>query len=78
MLLVFDFVVWVFVRYSRSEEQFSAQSPYAGPHQALVEEASHGFLALSEARDFCRKSRWEPYASMAGELAWLAGAVRPC
>lgn len=76
-LLILGLIVWVFVRYSRSKEEFSAQPPYAGPHQALVDEASHGFLPLSEARDFCQNRRWEPYATRVCNL-FLLGVVRPC
>jgi len=63
VLLIFGVIVWLFVRFSKAKEQISSRPPYAGPHQALIEDGLHGFLPLSEARDFCQKRRWEPYAT---------------
>ena len=62
VLLIFGVIVWLFVRFGKAKEQISSP-PYAGPRQALIEDGLHGFLPLGEARDFCQKRRWEPYAT---------------
>lgn len=62
-LIVFSVIVWLLIVRSFQSEEWKPSPPYAGPHQAFVEDGVHGFLSLNEARDFCQRRRWEPYAT---------------
>ena len=61
--IVFAFIVCLLIVRTFRPEEWQPSPPYAGPHPALVEDGVHGFLPLHEARDFCQRRRWEPYAT---------------
>ena len=63
LILAFAGIVWLLIARAFPPQEWQPSPPYFGPHLALVEDGLHGFLPLREAQEFCRKRRWEPYAT---------------
>ena len=63
MALVVLFMISSLLYPQRAKPRKEAALAFAGPKQALVETGDHGFMPLNEARDFCQRRRWEPYAT---------------
>ena len=61
MILVL--ISWVLIARVFRSEEWQPSPPYAGSRQALIEDGEHGFLPLREARDYCQRRRWEPFAA---------------
>lgn len=61
--ILFAILVWLLVAHAFRPEEWKPSPPYAGPHDALIEDGAYGFLPLREARDYCQRRRWEPFAT---------------
>ena len=61
--ILFVILLWLLVSRALRPEEWQPSPPYAGPRDALIEDGSYGFLPLREARDYCQRRRWEPYAT---------------
>ena len=61
--IAFAFLIWLLIARAFRSEEWQPSPPYAGPHHALIEDGSYGFLPLREARDHCQRRRWEPFAT---------------
>ena len=60
---LFALFVWLLVVYVWPSEEWQPSPAYAGPRDALIEDGAYGFLPLREARDYCQRRRWEPFAT---------------
>lgn len=62
-ITLFAFLGWLLIARAFRSEEWQPSPPYAGPRQTLVEDGAYGFLPLREARDYCQRRRWEPFAT---------------
>ena len=61
--VLFAILVWLLVARALRPEEWKPSPSYTGPRDALIEDGAYGFLPLREARDYCQRRRWEPFAT---------------